>query len=271
MNFSDIRNHLYNETEKNWRIAILLGLSAQIVSISSTFIQNSGIVALLNFFLFLTPVAAQWFREKSKDLSQRALTCRLAIVYSDSFGREIPPTISKEISSWVHEKKLDKAPFKKPYFDSKLSPGTLRLADVVSESAFWTYNLARDMTRIMVIYTGIYVLFAISSLYFLLQVGLSSDIIVNAAKVVVIFTSLVFTGEALLLIKQYNELYQEARQTFEITAKMALRKKLPVEEIMQVVEKYDLSLVSSPPIPSRLYLMRRPYLNKAYKKVLKIE
>ena len=74
-----------------------------------------------------------------------------------------------------------------------------------------------------------------------------------------------------MLIKQYNELYCEAKQVFVTTAKLLKMKKVSISEVMQIVENYNLLLASSPPIPGFLYKSRQTSLNQAYKKVLKNE
>lgn len=271
MNFSDIRNHLYDTAEKYWWRSLLLGLAVQIASTISIVIQNAAFTVGTSTILFFVPILARWFQEKSKDDTSKALKCRLAILYSDAFGGNIPSDISREIKSWVDESKLSKAPFKRPYYDSKLPVGPKRLADIVSESAFWTYNLAGDMRLMISLYTGLYLLSAFTVIFFLFQINLGVGVLIGIAKLIVILISLVFTSEAILLIKQYNELYSEAKSIYVITERMVSASNLKTSEVMQTVEGYNLLLVSSPPIPGRLYKVRQSSLNKAYKKVIKNE
>jgi len=271
MNFADIRNHLYSKAEKYWWASLLLGLGVQVASIVSTVIQSALFTIVTSTILFFIPILARWFQEISKDDTLKALKCRLAILYSDAFGKDIPFEIAREIKSWVEENKLSKAPFKRPYYDSKFSHGPNRLADIVAESAFWTYKLASDMRLIMSLYTGIYLVSALTVMYFLFQINLGTGAMVSAAKLITALISLVFTSEAILLIKQYNELYSEARRVYTVTEKMASTSGLDVSEIMQIVEGYNILLISSPPIPGRLYRIKQDSLNKAYKKVIKNE
>jgi hypothetical protein len=271
MNFADIRNHLYDQAEKYWWASLLLGLAVQVISSGSTIIQNSSFTIVASTILFFVPIVARWLQEKSKNDTSKALKCRLAILYSDAFGEEIPDDISREIKSWVGEVKLSKAPFRRPYYDSKLPFGANRLADIVSESAFWTYKLAEDMRSIMSLYTGIYLISALTLTYSLFQINLGTGILISAARIVIAMISLVFTSEAIILITQYNELYTEAKRIYSLTAKMVSEKKLKITEIMQIVESYNILLISSPPIPGRLYRFRQISLNKAYKKVISNE
>lgn len=271
MNFADIRNHLYDRAEKYWWASLLLGLMVQTASIFSSMIQNAVFTVIASTVLFFVPIVARWFQEKSRDDSLRALKCRLAILYSDAFGENIPSDISREIKSWVDEAKLSKAPFKRPYYDSKLSSGPNRLADIVSESAFWTYNLAENMRLIMFLYTGAYLLSALIVMYFLFQINLGTGVLIGLAKLVIALISLVFTSEAILLIKQYNELYSESKQVYKVTGKMISTSDLKTSEIMQIVEVYNILLISSPPIPGMIYKFRQESLNRAYKKVIKNE
>lgn len=252
-------------------MSLLLGLTVQIASIASTIIQSGMFTVITSTILFFVPIVARWFQEKSRDDTLRALKCRLAILYSDAFGENIPSDISREIKSWIDETKLNRAPFKRPYYDSKLPAGPNRLADIVSESAFWTYNLADNMRLIMFLYTGVYLLSALTVMYFLFQINLGSGVLIGVAKLVIALISLVFTSEAILLIKQYNELYSESKQVYVVTGKMISTSYLKISEIMQIVEGYNMLLISSPPIPGKIYRLRQNSLNKAYKKVIKNE
>ena len=179
MDFSDIRNYLYNRAEKYWWTSLLLGLGVQFISVISTITKNPAFTIISSVLLIFVPIIARWFQEISKDDTFRALKCRLAILYSDAFGSEIPLDISREIKCWIKEKKLSKAPFRRPYYDSELDHGSNRLADIVSESAFWTYNLARDMRAVMFIYSGIYFILSMLVLYFLFQTNLQPEIVVT--------------------------------------------------------------------------------------------
>ena len=271
MNFADIRNHLYGKAEEAWWWSLLLGFAVQIVSSISSVVKDATFTIIASTVLFFLPVVTRWLQENSKDNSLKAIKCRLAILYSDAFGKNIPQDVSREIKSWVDETKLSKAPFKRPYYDSKVKPGPSRLADIVSESAFWTYKLAGDMRLIMSLYTGIYLLTALTLIYFLFQINLGAGALIGAANVVVTMISLVFTSEAVILITQYNELYAEAKRIYSITAKMVLDEELKIPEAMQIVEGYNILLISSPPIPNCLYKLRQDSLNKAYKKVISNE
>lgn len=268
MDIADIRNHLYDRAERHWLTSLLLGLGVQVVFASTTVIQNATFTITTSTILFFIPIATRWIQEKSKNDTLKALRCRLAILYSDAFNESIPTEVLREINSWAGMTKLSKAPFKKPYYDSKLTPGPNRLADIVSESAFWTYNLANDMRWLMSFYTGIYLVSALTLVYFLFQINLGAGILVIAAKIVIAMVSFVFTSEALMLIIQYNELYLEAKRIYGDTAKLALKKRLKVSEIMQIVEGYNILLISSPTLPSRLYKFKQNSLNKAYKAIM---
>ncbi len=271
MNFSDIRNRLYDEAERYWWLSLLLGFVVQLLAIASTVIKDQLFTVVTGVILFILPVAARWAQEKSQDDKSKGHKCRIAILYSDAFGKDIPSDIAREIRSWVESEKLSRAPFKRPYYDSKLAPSPRRLADIVSESAFWTYNLAKNMATFMGIYTGVYLISALTALYFLLQINLGTGVLIDSAKVIVLLISLVFTSEALLLIKQYDDLCAQAKHIYLVTAKLAYDKSLSTMDIMQIVEGYNILLVSSPPLPGLVYKIKQGSLNKAYKQAINNE
>lgn len=268
INFSDIRNHLYDKAEKYWWGSLLLGFAVQIIAGFSTFTKNSTLIVISEIILFGLPILARWLQEVSKDSTSRAMKCRLAILYSDGLGDHIPSSISKEIKSWAKPEEVAEAPFEKPYYDSKLPTGPNRLADIVAESAFWTYNLADKMRCLMSIYLLVYMFVAIGFLYFLFQTGLNSAVLMGVSRIIVILISLVFSSEAILLVKQFNELYSETKIYFGILEKLSEKDNVSSSEVMQVIEGYNLLLISSPPIPSLLYRANQTFLNKAYKDLL---
>lgn len=271
MNFSDIRNHLYNEAEKYWLSSMLIGFLVQVVAILALIINNHYFLVIAGAVTLFIPIVGKWLQEISNDKANSALKCRLAILYSDAFGEDIPAQISRDICAMVSGEKVKGAPFIKPYYDSKIPHGTKRLAGIVSESAFWTYNLAKKMVVLIGIYTGCYFLLGLILAYFIVQMNIESALLLVIFKSFIAYISFVLGSESIILIKKYNELWHKSEQTYKETDRFSRRKKLSTVKIMQIVEEYNLLLINSPPIPSFIYKISKRTLNDAYKNSLEVE
>ena len=217
------------------------------------------------------PMIGRWLQEISNDKASCALKCRLAILYSDAFGKDIPAQISRDIRAMVNGEKVKEAPFIKPYYDSKLPYGPKRLAEIVSESAFWTYNLAQKMVVLMSVYTGCYFLLGLILAYFIVQMNIEPTLLLMISKSFIVYISFIFASESTILIKKYNELWHKSEQIYKETERLSRFKKPSTIKVMQIVEEYNLLLINSPPIPSFIYNLNKETLNDAYKNSLEAE
>jgi len=265
----DIRNYLYDEAEKLWWWSLYLTLGTQLSSLIAVVINNAWILAITGFFALVTPIGAVWFREWASALTQQADKCRRLVLYADGLGETIPKEDLATIRSWATGNQLKAAPFTRPYYVSKLSPGANRLVDIVAESAYFTCHLSGKAASYLQIICSISAIVLLSILYFSISVPNSADVIIIVAKSTISAIAFFLAGDMFLLWKKYSDLKMQANETFKVCALLRDEPQLSASQAMQIAEDYHLALIQSPPIPFKLYIKFRDLLNDAYRKSYK--
>ncbi|PSF33878.1 hypothetical protein C7H19_19335 [Aphanothece hegewaldii CCALA 016] len=262
----DIRNHLYDEAEKLWWWSIYLNLGAQFSSLIVVLINKAWVLAIAGFLALVAPIVVIWLRESASTFTQQADKCRRLILYADGLGEEISKDDLATIRSWATGIQLKEAPFISPYYASNLPFGTLRLVDIVAESAYFTSHLAGKAVNYLKLICAISVIVLLSILFISISVLNSMSIVIIIARVAILFTTFLLSGDTFLLLKKYTDLKVQANDTFKVCAKLRNESQLSLYQAMQMVEDYHLTLIQSPPIPLKLYLKYREHLNDAYRK-----
>ncbi|MEI1373671.1 hypothetical protein PQG02_14875 [Nostoc sp. UHCC 0926] len=260
----DIRNYLYDETEKLWWWSIYFTLGAQLSSLIAVLINNAWVLAITGFFALVTPIGVVWLREWANTLTQQADKCRRLILYADGLGEAIPKEDLATIRSWKTGNQLKAAPFTRPYYASKLATGSNRLVDIIAESAYFTCHLAGKAAVSLQIICAFSALVLLSILYFSISLPNSAGIVIIAAKSAISAISFFLAGDVFLLWKKYLDLKVQANETFKMCAVLRDEPQLSLSQAMQTVEDYHLILIQSPPIPFKLYIKYRNILNDAY-------
>ncbi len=266
---SDVRNHLYDSAEILWRISLWLSLGAPFLSLIATFIGGNAFLSIAAVTALLTPVAVSWIRGYAGEVAGKADKCRRLILYSDGLGWKIPAEEIAAVRAWGIGYNLKPAPFISPYYASALPPGPNRLADIVTESAYFTEYLAGKMANKLMIILGLSVLLLVGILYIAgsLFVNLQTDtsVISIVTKSVATLIALLVSSDIFLLWKKYHDLKMAASNTVSRCSKMRKDSSVTAQEIMQVVEDYNIALLKSPPIPGNLYAQHKEALNEAYR------
>lgn len=212
----------------------------------------------------LLPVAVTWLRELATGFQVRADKCRRLILYSDGLGIDVSAASVAEVKAWAAGKALAEAPFVRPFYSSIKAPGPQRLADIVTESAFFTEHLA---AKIQFWLWAIFGLTLVASIFALnladLAIGTSQLLLV--AKSIAVFIAFVISGDVALLAKKYGDLRSDARHAFQRCAQLRDMEKLSHDEVREVVEDYGIALLQCPPIPAWVYKWFRDPLNDIYR------
>lgn len=139
---SDLRNFLYERAERLWQISLVLALLTLCFTVIGLWSRTTGWIASAGVVAGLLPVAVTWLRELATGSQVRADKCRRLILFSDGLGTDVSTAAVAEAKAWAAGKQLAEAPFVRPYYSSTKTPGPQRLADIVTESAFFTEHLA---------------------------------------------------------------------------------------------------------------------------------
>ncbi|MBI5664718.1 MAG: hypothetical protein HZC49_06495 [Nitrospirae bacterium] len=261
---SDIRNNLYGKAENLWWMSLYIAIGTLFLSLIAVWADFT----IVGFMAIASPIVITWLREMAADTTNKADKCRRIILYADGLGQEIPKHELANIYAWGMGGSIDKAPFVSPYYSSKLNAGPNRLADIVTESSFFTYQLVdRVNFRLKVIFC-LSIIMIVGLLY-------TSDIFVkhlNQESVLSIFSksaailiAFLISGDFFLLIKKYSDIRTIAKESFDKCVRMRDDVNLKEIEILQTVEEYNIAIIQGPPIPFRFYLKYKDELNEIYR------
>jgi len=261
-----VRNHLYSRAEVLWQASLVLSTATLALTVVGVWAHNPFLLGLTGITAIILPIAIVWIRESASTFQIRGDKCRRLILYADGLGQEIAPSELAEVRAWSVGGNLGPAPFSPPYFSSKRAPDVQRLADIVTESAFFSVHLARKLQVWLWISFGLLLISAIFTLYMAdLAAQQSLDGPILVAKSIAVFIGFLISGDFAILAKKYGDLRSEARHTYQRCAQ--LRDEIhPSQEVMRAVtEDYSVALVQCPPIPSWLYARYRDQLNDIYR------
>ncbi len=263
---SDLRNHLYGRAEWLWQGSLLLSAILLALTLSGFWLNAPIWLSVTGLAAAIAPILVAWMREAASVLMVRGDKCRRLILYADGLSREIGSSELAEVRAWALGVRLDSAPFVRPFYSSNEQPGPRRLADILTEAAFFTEQLAAKVRTGLAIAFVLALVAAVSALYLadlLSSTGVPGLLL--AAKSVATFIAFLISGDVLLLSKKYGDLQREARHTFERCAHLRLQSNPEEGEVLGVAEDYGILLLQCPPIPVWLYLRYRDALNDVYR------
>lgn len=267
---SDIRNHLYNRAEKLWWITLYIALGTQAIVLAAVWGPNKTFSAIAAILSFLAPIAIVWLREHALTITTKADKCRRLILYSDGLGRHISSGDLAQVRAWALGWELTSAPFVKPYYASEKPVGPSRLADIMTESAFFTMNFAERMVfwlRIVLLVSAIMVMGMLWAISLILEEGgITGPPVVSAMfKSAAFVLAFLMSSDFVLLHQKYGELRVLAKEVFDQCARLRDDKTMTESGILLISEDYSLALIQSPPIPLCLYVKYRDAMNIAYR------
>lgn len=263
---SELRNHLYQLAEARWLWSLYLAVFALVVSVSAAFSQHLWVGVTAGLVGAVLPVVVAWLRETASSELLQGDKCRRLILYADGLGHEIPPSQLLDVRAWGLGVSLGPAPFTPPYYASKLPIGPRRLADILTESAFFTCALAGKVSFALWIIFGVGITAAACALLVsdFAKIG-ASDSILAISKSIGLFVAFLISGDAALLAKKYGDLERAAHLAFDRCSRLRDEATPSTEDVRAVAEDYGIALLQCPPIPSRLYLRYRDSLNDLYR------
>lgn len=262
---SDIRNYFYDKSENLWWWILGISSITQILSLAALWCNNEKFLIAIGFIAIISPISESWLREWADNNTNNADKCRRLILYSDGLGEEITKENLAAIRALVSGVQLKEAPFIKPYYSSCLPQGPNRLADITTEAAFFTADLARRVKNYLTGFLIISALILFFILYFAITNIVTDNNLVNLAKAATSIMPFIMAGNILLLRFKYSELHNSAEKTFKQCARMRKDTKLREQEILNTVEDYHLKLIQSPPIPFIIYEKYKVELNEVYR------
>ena len=265
-----LRHSLYANAEILWWASLLIALGTQVLMLMALWIDNKWIVVAGGLLTLVAPILIIWLREKDSTATVRADKCRRLILYADGLGRPINSEELSEVRAWGMCSSLQDAKFIAPYYTSAKSVGPNRLADIVAESSFFTYQLCERVLGAFWIVFAVSLIMVVSLLFLsdLLASSLAQGITVsieNVAKSVALVIAFLLSADFLLLIKRYSDLRSTAHNTFRQCVSLRDKESLQEAQILWIVEDYNISVSRGPLIPGFFYRKYKDELNRVYR------
>ena len=266
----DIMQFLYKKAERLWWITFIIAISTPLFSLFAVWSNKATFLVIIASIATITPIAISWIRHYAAVIYAKADKCRRLMLYADGLGREIASEELASIRAWVIGKRLKNAEFVPPYYLSNKPVGPNRLADIISESAFFTSQLSGKVVFFLwiVLLTSLLIVIGLllsSNLFVSTEEILQSNIISTISKSAAIVVAFLISGDFALLIKKYADLRSVAESTFIQCVKLRNDSTPSTNQIFFVVEDYNVVLVQSPPIPALVYNRYKDELNKVYR------
>lgn len=261
----DLRNHLYKSAEVKWSWSLGISLVGLIAAIMGAISAKPGIVAAAGVASISFTVLIAWLREWASTEILKADKCRRLVMQADTQGIPISSAQIAEVHSWGLGRKLQPAPFFGNYYQSAHGHGPRRLADVITESAYFTKFLAGQMQFGLWCFFGFSLFVSVIALSLAdFANGLPASEIVAAAKAIAVFVAFLISSDVCILAKKYGDLSKAAELTFFQSDQLRLQEQPDITIVRMVAEDYGIALLQCPPIPNWLFLRHQDDLNKAY-------
>jgi hypothetical protein len=215
-------------------------------------------------FAFVLQIASVALKYGCSRRYESAEEIRRIAVLKDGLGIE-PSELSKaEIVSRVGTVPTPGRIFVGSYFASEKAPGVPRFLDDLSESAFWTCEVAQSAARVLLALLLLGSVVSVFSLLGVLNAGLPVTKLKIGAEVFVVTLAFVVTGELLLLSLDYFALSQKARRV--MTSAFTLLESNVVERDAAILlfGEYNCALSATPALPTFLYGLLQTKLNAAW-------
>ncbi len=263
----NIRFYLYSQSLKWWNLSIVLAVITPLAAVYAVWNESRWILYIVALLSLVTPIGITWAREIANNHMLRADKCRRLILLENGLGWPATKEDLAEIRAWAINVNLKQAPFIVPYYSSSKPAGANRLADIVTESAFFTMNLAgKAALGLLILCLGAAVAVAIilhmAGNWTSTTTGNEYSLI---AKSIAVIVSFLISGDFLVLAKKYYDLKGTADRVFQRCASVRDQKKASAETVLPIVEDYGIALLQAPPIAGWLYKHYRDELNRIYR------
>jgi hypothetical protein len=267
-NLSTIRHNLFLKAERLWLYSLALSIIILLVSIVIIMIDNPTVLILGSGLIFFGQIIALFLKESSNKAQETADKCRRVILYSNGFGTDIRKEDYAIAKTWVKFQDGMKSVYVKPYYASNRPPGPNRLAEIMSEAAYFTYCLSDSTAGILNIILALAGIIVATMIYVAFFAQLNQNTLAIIGKTVMVLVGFFFVSDVFSIKRKYQKMSEVALRTFSELSRMSKNGELREFEVMQVVEDYNIELVQTPPTPSMLYNRDKDKINNAYRQAL---
>lgn len=245
--------------ERAWAWVLRASLGALALSIASVLVDDPVAFAVIDLLAVLLGVAVFSLRIRAQGLYGAAEELRRAHRHLESHGIRPRDLVVLNLPASLDRLDLGAASPEQPYYATTAAPGPRRLADILVESASYTYPLARSTWRhCAAIALGGFVLM-LGLLWYGTVMGTGGT---GLMRLVPHISSIIVLGFAADLGIAFWRLEQAAAQTVERLEAIRTNDNLRLEDLLPAVTDYDCALAATgAPIPDWIYAPNKGPLN----------
>ncbi len=253
---------------KKWHNAgLFAGGILLIVSVLLISQTDEILLKVLSAGVLIIPVLIFIFKEESLVHQEYAENIRRSLMLWDGMGTEPSHLELAQVKIDLGIIDNSEPVFSGPYYDSKLAKGARRLADIITESVFFTKNLSGTVAKILL--TIFLILFGLSifCLYLLIFSDYAKESSVVMAKCIAVLMIYFLSGDIAYLWRRYSSLSNACRQIEKKSDELRRSELASTEAVMKIMDDYNCAVIQAPPLPGIIYQMNRNRLNEAWKSV----
>lgn len=260
----EVKRVLFDRAELAWYLSLIGQLVLFFAAILALAVPCALGKAILATLAFLASIASSAMRVLWSQRTEAADKARRILFYSQSFG--VPATKEDLLELLNHlGAPPERSQRSESYFASTEEPGTRRLAENLTQSAFFTQFLARRLAKHVGWTLTILIALIISVLFFQVQLlpetpGVISTLAAGAAITLAFLAS----GDVFFLWVGYRDLSSGAASVYQRSLRLADRKEPEPFEMFQLSEDYHILTAMSPPVLSYYHQRYETAANTSY-------
>lgn len=267
MKLVDAMFEVFDKSKFWFRLSIIASFALVLISIfGQAEALNDFIVyiAVASFLIQTFSFFARVYAEKQFDLAEYI---RRSFMISDGLGTSLRKKDIAQIMLKSGKTSFTISPASDSYYESKLSPGPVRLAENIRETSFFTSHLSESSSNFF---------FALSVLAFL---GFFISLVVAAltlkdfetinsfATATLSLVGFIASSDFLSLAIKFRSLHDSSKEVYNgIDALLAINSDPSASDVLLFFADYNCATIASPPIPGFIYDSKRDFLNELWKK-----
>lgn len=257
---------IFDEAKLCWGTSLIMKVGA--AGLGVFYIACHVTAALAPFTVAVIAAASELFQWRSDILRGHAEGLKRKIEYHDAFGWPISNMdLSDQLAQMTNKKREAIAKsVRENYFACREAQGPKRAVENLQESAWWSKHLSANMLTlcgiIMVcLFFGSFAVLVISASTIKNYTTLESV----SRVVTAVLAFIVSLGLTRMIVGYYN--FNKKSENAERGAALLLKNdKVDDTDALKLLHEYQIARASAPPIPDRLWKIRRDTLNELWDK-----
>lgn len=256
----------YDRARNWWYGNLILKTIILLITIVAIFSTKGDASLIIGIISILIPISAWYSEYRTSQHYGKAENMRRLLLLIDGLNIKPPEHELAQIEFDVGRIESRDPLYTPPYYYSALEAGSNRLADIISESSFFTKNLARNSSNFFgtLALIGLVAMFLL--LYISFQMNFVSEIRGLISKVIAIMLIFFVTGDLSRLFFKFRKLSEVSEKVSNRCDKLRDDRNADRYDIFAAMDDYNCALIQAPPIPEFIYKKNRDALNDAWRR-----